>query len=416
VNLSVTESGSATGSRLDRFHAAVLVQFCLEIASGFILSLFYRPANPYGTDRLLHASWLRGLQAFHYWQSALLIIESLGLVGAMAWSGRTQDRARPAFLSGCLIFFASMGFQLTGNVLPFDRHGVGTAVIESSIAARAPLVGGLLSKLALGGSQFSMETVSRWYLMHLGLTILAIVALALALRQGPEYRKRFRNGVVVASFLPALFLALCVASPLGSQATQADFSSFADRSSWYTQPLHGALILCSRIDGSMGWVGAMLIPGGFAVAFFALGWMNPAIARKVGRIEIGLAVAFFGVASLGFGGAADPLTGTRDPVEAKMEGGKAAPIDAALAANGRKLFNSVGCSDCHGADGLQGKAGPSLATVQNRHFDSAYFMKYVKNPQGIDPNTTMPAFPQLAQAQLRAIAEYLLMPQKPAGR
>jgi mono/diheme cytochrome c family protein len=51
--------------------------------------------------------------------------------------------------------------------------------------------------------------------------------------------------------------------------------------------------------------------------------------------------------------------------------------------------------------------------VQTRHPDADYFVKYIKNPQSMDANSTMPAFPELAPAQLQALAEYVRMPNKP---
>jgi cytochrome c551/c552/quinol-cytochrome oxidoreductase complex cytochrome b subunit len=401
------------GSPLKVFHAALVAQFIGGLFSGIVLSLFYRSAEPYETDRLLHDSWMRWVQGFHYWQSSLLILESLVLITILVWNGDTAKAARPAFLSSLLIFLASMGFQITGNALPFDRHGVGTAAIEASIGARVPVLGTALNQLALGGTQFSPRTVEIWYRIHLGLTLAAVAALFLAFSEGKNYRKQFTIRLIGLSVLPALALAVVVASPLGSKATSTDYNSFSDRASWYTQPLHGALVMCSRLNASLGWVGAVLIPTGLGLLIFSLPWLKPRVAKSVGRIGVGFAALFFGIASVGFGGAIDPLTGTRDPAAQLVSQGKSAPIDRTLAAKGRQLFKTSGCSNCHGIDGLKGTAGPTLANVQTRHPDADYFVKYIKNPQSMDANSTMPAFPDLAPAQLQALAEYVRMPNKP---
>jgi mono/diheme cytochrome c family protein len=391
------------------------IQFVLELISGLILAFSYHSTEPYESAKALHGLPSQFFQAFHYWQSALLIIESLLLLLLLLWSGTFKAANRVLYYSGLLTFASSLGFQISGNLLPFDRHGVQTAVIEASIGARAPLIGDKISELSLGGAQFSMKTVQAWYAIHWSLTALAIVALILWFTALSSNRKLVR---IVASLLVSLapvVLALTIRSPLGSKATEADYSSFADRASWYTWPLHGALVMFSRLNPSLGWIGAMLIPGLFGCAWLGLPWLKTKWTLHAGKVVAGLFVAFFGVAAFGFGGSFDPLTGTRDPAQDLKSAltGKLPAIDTRLAQQGKEIFNKVGCAGCHGLDGANGKAGPTLTQAYVRHPDSAYYMKYVKNPAAVDPNSTMPSFPDLNQNQLATIAEYLRDPKKP---
>ena len=60
-------------------------------------------------------------------------------------------------------------------------------------------------------------------------------------------------------------------------------------------------------------------------------------------------------------------------------------VPAGNAANGRKLFVSFGCYQCHGYEAQGGSAGPRLAP---RPIAYANFMKYVRHPTNEMPPFT----------------------------
>jgi mono/diheme cytochrome c family protein len=63
----------------------------------------------------------------------------------------------------------------------------------------------------------------------------------------------------------------------------------------------------------------------------------------------------------------------------------AANVPAGNAGNGRKLFVSFGCYQCHGYEAQGGSAGPRLAP---RPIAYAQLMKYVRHPTGEMPPFT----------------------------
>ena len=72
----------------------------------------------------------------------------------------------------------SLGLLVTGNLLPYDRHGVQTAVTEVGIASRVPFFGPVIADMMLGGPKFSASTLATWYGMHRWWIPLALAALA----------------------------------------------------------------------------------------------------------------------------------------------------------------------------------------------------------------------------------------------
>jgi mono/diheme cytochrome c family protein len=66
--------------------------------------------------------------------------------------------------------------------------------------------------------------------------------------------------------------------------------------------------------------------------------------------------------------------------------GAAVSASAQDAANGKKLFATFGCYQCHGREGQGGAAGPKLAP---KPLPQEALMKYVRNPSGqMPPYTT----------------------------
>ena len=388
---------------------ALYLHFALQLVAGALLATVYRatPEAAHATTATLHTGAWRVLQAFHYWGSSVLIVQSALHLAAVTWAGWYRGPQVRAYLAALALAALSLGFQLSGNALPWDRHGVQTAAVEGAIAARVPLVGPSASRVVLGGEEVGPRTLATWWSAHrLLLPLLSVGALALGAalprRKGAKWPLALPAGL-------ALGLALAIASPFGSAATPADYGRFDAKPSWYTAPMHGLLVWGDRLVPGGGWVGAALVPGLFALALLALPFL-----KKGGRAVL---LAFGGlgaVAAVTGGGTFAPLIGTRDPRDA-TSGPAVAQKDAQdrpLAARGRTLFGAEGCEGCHGKDGLKGVGGPSLKDVDREHPDADYYVRYVKNPQSVQRGSTMPAYPNLTTQELRAIAEFLRFPRR----
>jgi mono/diheme cytochrome c family protein len=313
------------------------------------------------------------------------------------------------WLAMVLLFLASLLSQITGNLLPFDRHGVQTAVVEGSVAKQVPIVGDLASRAILGGDQFGVQTIQVWHFAHIAFCVLGLAGAWLFWRSA-GFRKEASRVPVWTPLVIAALMALMVKAPLGQSATGVDFASYNARVSWYTWPMHASLNLFSHLSAGLAWVGSAVIPGLFlACLLFA-----PAIARRfstrVVQAVLGGFLAYFLVAIVVIGGGFAPLTGNRDPQDSIPS--QVAPIgeaDQALVAKGREIFNSLACVSCHGRDGKKPVSGPSLAGIGNRRGgEPGWYMRFIRNPSATKSGSVMPPFPQLSDDELRAIAEFLI--------
>ena len=83
-----------------------------------------------------------------------------------------------------------------------------------------------------------------------------------------------------------------------------------------------------------------------------------------------------------------------------------APVDSALAAQGRALADQNACHVCHAYTASEPKMmGPSLNGVFQRR-GAAYLDQKIAEPQFDDPKSQMPKL-QLTASQRRAIVEFM---------
>lgn len=403
----------ATPAKFDRSIAGILVGLLcvvlVELITGMVMRVNYTPAvqDAYVSTQQLPV-WIRSC---HYWGSSILIFGSLIALSLMVIEGWFR-RFKAVWVGVVILFFGSFLSQVSGNLLPFDRHGVQSAVVEAGIARSAPVGGDAVAQFIMSGERFNEDTLSRWFAGHVFVfgivTVLGALLVLFAL---------IKSGVRPSRALPSiisvgtLVLGGAVRAPLGGMASGPDYQSFDARVSWYTWPLHGLLNLFNKLGSSLGWIGAIAIPSVFALLLFAAPLMGG--REKLVRGSMAAFGLVFLIAGVFFGGSFAPLTGNRDPKVQVVENGgtDVAPstIDAVLASRGKKAFSKYGCNNCHGTDGRKGTSGPTLTNIASRRgSDRDWYQKFIKSPTSVKPTSTMPPFAQVSNDELRAMAEFLI--------
>ena len=89
--------------------------------------------------------------------------------------------------------------------------------------------------------------------------------------------------------------------------------------------------------------------------------------------------------------------------------------DAALLAQGQRLFEQIGCTGCHLVKGYENipKIGPSLRRISAK-VDSSWMVGWIENPHRFRPRTRMPNF-AFKEDEAVAIASYLWSVSKQEG-
>jgi quinol-cytochrome oxidoreductase complex cytochrome b subunit len=395
---------------------------CAAVAvfTGIILLPFYA-ATVEGAHRSVQAieasTPLRFVRALHHWSSALLLLASALYLVYGVFSSSYRRPLHVAWVAAVglgLLFFL---LQLTGHLLPWDRHAVSTTVIEIAIAENAPIIGPFQARLLRGGDTVSQGTLSVWYLAHVALLPVALIALAaLLLRQlrRAGYPVRPSAGVVGGALGVLLLMSVAVPAPLGVVATEEDRASFAAPPEWYTLPLHGLLNLAQSIRTDLAFVGTMVIPGLAVVWLLALPWLHrsgagsgpsrlPRTVTVVGMLGA-LVLTLWNVER-----AAPPFRAVELPTAtAAPTPSSPVRLDSAVVQEGKGLFAKHGCGGCHKVGGEGGAGGPALDQTGARHGDIQWQIAHLKAPASTTPGSTMPAYAHLSETELQALATYLV--------
>ena len=78
-----------------------------------------------------------------------------------------------------VLLFLTLGFSLTGYLLPWDQKGYWATKVATNIASGTPLIGPYLSKVVVGGADYGNQTLTRFYGLHVGaLPALFVMCLA----------------------------------------------------------------------------------------------------------------------------------------------------------------------------------------------------------------------------------------------
>lgn len=375
---------------------------------GALLGGTYRADQPHNSAIALR-NGMSILTSLHYWLSALLIVLALG---GIFYAFAFRRFGKPNSINYlCLLVVAGFAYfsQLSGNLLPGDIHDVRTFVVEGAIGSRAPIVGGLLRTMILGGQEFSSHTFELTYMAHMALVlVLFLPALINRWSRGAPF-KFSREGWMLSAALLGLALVVSAAAkgPHGAAATSADYTSQDALVSWYTWPLHGSLVAFDKVGASYGWIGAMLIPGLLALLLVVAPFWGIGRRARTAQVVFFIMVVYFLGVTIAFGGQVAPLTGVQDLVTSSSVVADPGQIDEALFQKGAALFKDQGCNSCHGIDGAKAAAGPDLSTTWQKR-DRAWLESFIAKPTSVKPSSTMPAYPDLKPDQLKAVAEFLV--------
>ncbi len=74
---------------------------------------------------------------------------------------------------------------------------------------------------------------------------------------------------------------------------------------------------------------------------------------------------------------------------------------------GQKLYQSLGCSNCHMINGVGGTTGPDLTSVGSRR-DREWLLGHFKDPKAYVPNSAMPSFGHLSEKDLNDLTDYMV--------
>lgn len=420
------------------FGSVALFAFLVQAFTGILLALNFAPTagEAYYSLRYIVTEVTGGrlIRQLHHWGASLMIVVViLHLVQVFLWGAYKKPR-EATWISGVVLLLLTLGYGLTGYLLPWDNRAYWGTVVAAQIAGTAPVLGQYAQQL-IGAPDGTVGAVTfaRFYALHVMLLPAATVALivlhvTLVRRHGvaPQVgdetkpKKNFYPGQVLKdtiaifiAFAILYVLAIAVRVPLEQMANPTD-TNYVPRPDWYFLFLFQLL---KFFEGPLEVFGTVILPTLAIIFLFLVPFLDRSKVVPVAKRTLAMVVVV--LAGIGWGAltwaaaAATPKTVLFDatlvePWQLSSPKELAAMTSGApdYAIEAAQLYGKLACATCHVVNGEGGKSGPVLNGLMFRR-DAAWVEGHFREPQKFSPGTSMPPY-RLQPPQMEVMVKWLL--------
>ena len=291
--------------------AAVIWLLTLEIASGILLLMHYRPSGNEAFESVVaingaipFGALVRGI---HAWSTHLLVAALLGYVFLLLYRRAYTSPREVAWMTAVLLLATTFAFALTGSVLTWNADAHVHAAIAGRLSERLPLVGHWLERFVLGGSGVGGRTLERAFGFHAAVlpamvTVFAILHVRARQRAGAKEPDEGDRGILLrdlvltvatewaAIFFLVLALATFVPPATGAPLDLKQPTEGGLHPAWYFLALHRLLAIT---PGELLGVDGVAVVGTFIMAGWGVLTIIPFLDRHGAKW-----IRYFAVVSL----------------------------------------------------------------------------------------------------------------------
>jgi cytochrome b6 len=144
--------------------------FCVQVATGILLLLYYRPSAGEAYDSVqfimtrVPFGWL--IRSIHSWSANLMVGAAFVHLFSVLYLKAYRKPRELTWISGMLLLFITMAFGFTGYLLPWNELAYFATRVGTDIPGAIPLIGDPLVTFLRGGPQVTGATLTRFYGIH----------------------------------------------------------------------------------------------------------------------------------------------------------------------------------------------------------------------------------------------------------
>lgn len=155
-----------------------LLLILLQIATGVLLLLYYRPSADAAFESVrfimtkVSFGWL--VRSIHAWAANLAIFCAMVHLASTFFLKAYRKPRELTWLTGTGLFFILLGFGFTGYLLPWNTLAFFATKVGTEIAGVVPVVGPLMQVILRGGTDVGDVTLTRFFWLHVAIMPLAL--------------------------------------------------------------------------------------------------------------------------------------------------------------------------------------------------------------------------------------------------
>jgi menaquinol-cytochrome c reductase cytochrome b subunit len=161
--------------------SATLTAFLVQATTGVFLAMYYKPDPDKAYESIQHITndvtlgWL--VRGMHRWGASVFIILMFFHMARVFLFGAYKYPRELNWIVGVLLLITGMLEGFTGYLLPWDQTAYWATVVGININASAPFLGPFIADFLRGGAEIGVDTLPRWYALHMLLVPGALFAL-----------------------------------------------------------------------------------------------------------------------------------------------------------------------------------------------------------------------------------------------
>jgi quinol-cytochrome oxidoreductase complex cytochrome b subunit len=157
--------------------------FLILVTTGIVLMFYYRPHPPEAYQDMKDLQFAVYLGSFfrnmHRWAAHGMVICVFLHMCRVFYTGSYKRPRQFNWVIGVVLFLLTLGLSFTGYLLPWDQLAYWAITVGTNIGSYAPVVGGRLRELLLGGHTVGQAALLRFYVLHVAVlpTVVALLTM-----------------------------------------------------------------------------------------------------------------------------------------------------------------------------------------------------------------------------------------------
>ncbi|MDH4140527.1 MAG: cytochrome b N-terminal domain-containing protein [Coriobacteriia bacterium] len=142
----------------------------MQALTGIFLSFYYTPTPERAYQSVFYISnyvnygWL--VRSLHVWGAHLMVIFIIIHMLRVLVTASYKHPREFNWVVGVVLFVITMGFGLTGYLLPWDQKAYWGSTVTISLMQQVPIVGDWIAQIVMGGAAIGAPTLTRFYSAH----------------------------------------------------------------------------------------------------------------------------------------------------------------------------------------------------------------------------------------------------------